>query len=742
MKASSEGAELSRDLGLFAVFTTATGTMIGAGIFILPGIAAANAGPSSALAFALAGTIALIATLSAVELATAMPRAGGPYFFVSRAMGPLVGTIVGLGSWLALIFKGSFALVGLGEYVRLFSPAPVVAVAVIAGLLLILINWIGAEESGKLQNVVVIGLIVILAGFSGRGLFAMDGQLLTPFLAHGVEGVVATTGLVFISYLGIVKATAVAEEVKDPGTTLPRGLIASVIFVTILYAVIMLIVTGVLPLSEVADNSTAVADVGTVLLGAIGGALVAFAGILATISTGNAAILSSARFPFAMARDGLMHEKLARSSERFKTPGRAIWLTGLVMVALAVLFDVEGLAKLGGTFGILVFALLNITVILLRYAQPAWYDPDYRAPFAPYLPLIGAVAALSLIPFMGTLSQAGALVFVVLGTGWYFLQQRIGEDVSPGYGLEDQLRRVQQVRSLEEKEESLAVEEVEAKTNVVVEVVSEKPNRSLLELAHAVATAHDAKLDIVVVSEVPYQVPLSAYDHGYDDAWLDKLRGRLGEHGGEIEIHHVLARDRTRAMLERVDEDTAMVLVDWHDPIKVHHLRERHVDEMLRASVPVRVAVFKHRGLRAIDEVTVATEGGPYDRAEVEVAGMLAKNVGAALTFVKVLPADASDQRIEDTEEYLEELTQLVDTPATTKLVQADDVREALVEEGKHTDLLVLGAPSHPDHVHDFFGQTTDVVAANTDSSVLIVKEPEQALPARKRLWSRVLGRS
>lgn len=739
MASIGDSSELSRDLGLFAVFTTATGTMIGAGIFILPAPAAAGAGPSSALSFGLAGIIALIATMCAVELATAMPRAGGPYFFTSRAMGPMVGTIVGLGAWLALIFKGSFALVGLGLYVVYFTPVPILAVAALGGLCLIAINWIGAEKSGGLQNMVVLGLIVILAVFAGQGVISADTSELTPFFAHGWEGVITTTGLVFISYLGIVKATAVAGEVKDPGTTLPRALFASVIFVTLLYVVIMLIVTGVMPLDVIADSSAPVAEAGQLVLGGIGGAVIAIAGILATVSTANAAILSSSRFPFAMARDGLMTPKLRKSSERFGTPARAIWLTGLVMVGLALLFDVEGLAKLGGTFGILVFALLNVTVVLLRGSQPEWYDPDYRAPLSPALPLLGAAAALLLIPFMGLFSQISAIVFIILGIAWYYFQASVGEPVQPDHDLGDQIHRIYYRKSLEETQRRLG-EKVELETNIIVEIVEDKPNRYLLTVVEAFANQLDATLDIVVVSEVPPQLPLTDEAHPIDEQWMNKLENRLDKLSCPVEFHHVLARDRTSAIANRINAATELVVVDWHDPIRKYHLRESHVDEILRSDLPVRVAVLKNRGLSDLQQIVVTTEQGPYDRAEVELADAIATAMDIPLSLIKVLPADAPAEAVQTGEQYLSELEELVSSPVHKELIQHDDVRKALIERGNEADLLVLGAPSHPDRLHDFFGQTTDIVAAETETSLLVAKDPENSHPWYWRLWRRFVG--
>lgn len=733
----NDHSELNRDLGTAAVFTIASGTMIGAGIFILPGPAAEGTGPASALSFGLAGVIALVATMCAVELATAMPKAGGPYYFTSRAMGPLVGTVVGFGAWLALIFKGSFALVGLGWYVTEFSAVPVLGVAVTGGVLLTLLNWIGAEESGRLQNIVVVGLVAILALFSGGGFFAADPDLWSPFATQGIEGIVATTGLVFISYLGIVKATAVAEEVKDPGTTLPRAMFGAVIFVTLLYVAVMLIVTGVMPIPDIAESNAPVADAGELFLGALGGALIAVAGIFATVSTANAAILSSSRFPYAMSRDGLISPKLRHSSPRFGTPSVSVWLTGGIMVTLVLLFDVEGLAKLGGTFGILVFALLNVTVVLLRSSQPEWYEPTYRAPLSPVLPLVGAAAALLLLPFMGLLSQVSAVAFIVLGVGWYFVQTRVGEPVQPDYDIRDQVLGAQYQQSLDEKRSELGDDDTLG-SHVLVETVEGETSPHLLTVMRAFTDRLDADLDVLTITEVPSQLPLAEAEHDVDDDWKEQIERDLALRDHVMVFDHVRTHDRTEGLLKSVDDRTELVLVDWLDPIRKHHLQESHVDEILRSKFPVRLAVLKHRGTGEIGEIIVATATGPYDRAEVEVADIIASATGASLTLVKAIPEDAAEEAVNSAKEYLNELTDLLSAPATTELIRTNDVETALVGRANQADLLVMGAPAHPDRYREFFGQTADYVAAETDSSVLVVKEPGAQVPFLRRTWRRL----
>ena len=312
--------KLGRSLGFFPVFAIGTGTMIGAGIFILPGIATANAGPAAVISFVIGGLIAMATALSMAELATGMPRAGGTYYFISRAMGPVFGTIIGLGAWLALVFKGSFALVGLAEYLQQLIPVPLLLISLVAGLLLLLINYRGAESSGTLQNSIVIGLFVILFLFIFRGSFKLESENITPFMPYGAGSVFFTTGLIFVSYLGITQLAAVSEEVKNPSRNLPRAFIASVGVVTLLYAGIMFVVNGVLPLDELVKSGTPLVEVAEILGGTGGRIAIIIAGFFATVSTANAAILSSSRFPFAMGRDKLIPDKFVDIHENLVLP--------------------------------------------------------------------------------------------------------------------------------------------------------------------------------------------------------------------------------------------------------------------------------------------------------------------------------------------------------------------------------------------------------------------------------------
>ena len=730
-RSDTDSPELSRDLGFYSVFSTATGTMIGAGIFVLPGVAAAGAGPGAALSFLFAGIIAAMAGLSVSELATAMPKAGGPYYFASRAMGPLVGTVVGLGAWLALILKGSFALVGLGQYVLFFSPLPVLTTAAVGGLLLLTVNLVGAKASGVLQNLIVVVLLAILGAFVAVGLFSVEVSTLRPLLPFGWSGVFTTTGLVFISYLGIVKAAAVAEEVENPGRNLPLGILCSIMLVTVLYVTTMVVVTGVLPMPDIISANAPLADAGAQFFGASGAVVVGVAGILATLSTGNAAVLSSSRYPFAMARDALMTPWISHIHRRFQTPSRSIIVTGGAMIALALTLDVEGLAKLGGVFGMIVFAIVNLSVIMLRRTAPDWYRPSFRVPFYPVLPWLGAIAALAPIPQLGTFSHVGAGVLVLSGVAWYYWQRRVeaqGEGtIQPLYGLRDKLREIGEVRALEETRRITEAEPQPEAAHVVVELVEGKPNKHLLAVASSLARRDSATVEAIVVTEVPPQSPLQRRVSSLPRHWVETIHARLEAFGVPFRFHDVLARDRSHAILSFAHENATAVLLDWHDEFLPVRLRGSYVDRVLQRS-HVRVGVLKYRGHKRYDRVLVATAGSPYATAEVELADAVASMTGAELTLLMVLPTHASDGRQEQALNYLRQLAALTDTEPELRILRGDDVAEAILAAGTDADLIVLGAArprwrARLTRQH-LVGPIADAIAERAEGSVLVTKDP------------------
>lgn len=428
---------LQRTLGLPAALSVGVGTMLGAGIFVFPGLAASEAGPAAILSFAIGGLVALLVALCTAELATAMPRSGGAYFHVSRSFGEFAGLLVGVAQSAGLVFASAFYLVAFADYVLdLFGvsgAATSIVPALIAcstALLLMLVNLVGSSESGRLQFIIVLLLVLLLAVVFGYGLLRTSGivgtrQPLPEFAPFGTLPIFTTAAFVFTSFLGFVQIATVAGEIRNPGRTLPVALIGSVVFVTLLYVVALFVTTSMLPGERLADaGSKATIALGQVLFGDFGKMLVLFAGLLATLSSANASILSSSRTLFAVGRDRLIPAWTARVGARYRTPYFAVLLVGVAVGGLSFLGNLKTLAEVASALHLLIYALICVALLQNRRRETVAGVPSFRVPAAKFVAIGGAACCLVLLVFMETsalLIGAGVLLAAI---AWYLLRRR------------------------------------------------------------------------------------------------------------------------------------------------------------------------------------------------------------------------------------------------------------------------------------------------------------------------------
>jgi len=424
MSSKKKHTRLKKELKLKDVYAIATGATLSAGFFLLPGIAAKEAGPALVLAYLLAALPMIPAMYSVIELATAMPRAGGVYYFLDRSLGPYFGTIGGIGTWLALILKVSFALIGMGAYISLFVPnLPIVPVALLIALLLGAINVVGAKKSGSLQIALVCGLLSILAVFFLSGINEFQTSHFQDFFSAGFDSIMATAGMVYISYVGVTKVASLSEEVEDPERNLPLGMMLSLATAILVYLVGTLMIVGLVPVEKLAGNLTPVAAAADYAMGRVGIILLSVAALLAFISVANAGLMSASRYPLAMSRDHLF-PPVFRKLGKFGTPLPAILLTLGVICLILVLFDPMRIAKLASSFQLLMFALVCLAVIVMRESRIQSYDPGYHSPFYPWMQIAGILLPFFLIFEMGLVPILFSTGLIVVSTLWYLCYAR------------------------------------------------------------------------------------------------------------------------------------------------------------------------------------------------------------------------------------------------------------------------------------------------------------------------------
>ena len=680
---SADRGTLERTLGLPEALTIGLGTMVGAGIFVFPGLAVGEAGPAAALSFVLGAGIALLVALPTSELATAMPRSGGGYYFVSRALGAAAGSLVGLGQWLGLVFASAFYLAGFGHYLvdvlgQLGLPAgfPPQAAGFAMAVGLTAVGIVGTRTSGRLQYWIVAVLVTILAAFLGWGFLHATGVLgdragLGPLAPNGALPVVTTAALVFTSYLGFAQIANVAGEVKDPGRTLPRAMVGGVLLVGGLYVVTILVSTSVLGTEAMAAaGETALTEVGEALLGAIGAVVIGAAGLLATLSSANASILSSSRAVFALSRDAVLPDGASRVSRRFRTPHVAMLLAGVPIAGLVLLGRIEVLAEVASILHLVMYGLMCLAALAMRRRASLWYRPIFRTPGAPWLPALGALLCFGLLAFMSPRALVYSAAVLAAAGLWY-----------AAYARDVRLLGVEELAPAPEL----------AHTALLLQVELPDPPGTPDELIRALSPE---PVVLLGWAQVPEQSDAEQVrDELGDDAEadLETLAGGLRELGMEVETDLVFTGDRVQT-IDRV-------------------ARERETD-----------AILSLRPVKVVGSILVALKDA---RQADEAAGYAARIAGATGAEVTIMhpPEDDEDGTLAATLRSRFERAGV--EPERTTLEPSEggegSVARRILEAAEDVDLVIVGETS-PEEAEETFGGVPETVTREADVPVLIVR--------------------
>ncbi len=431
--------ELKKELTFIDLFSLATGAMISSGIFILPGIAFAQAGPSVFISYFLAGLLALTGAFSIVELSSAMPKAGGDYFFITRSLGPLFGTVSGLLSWFALSLKTAFAVIGLAEILNIFWGIPLIPSSLVLTVIFVTINIVGVKEAGKIEVFVVSLLLLIMMLFVVVGLPNVRVSHFEPFTPNGINSLFLTAGFVFVAYGGLLNVSSVAEEVINPKRNIPLGIFVSLAVVTTLYSLITFIAVGTVPPETLSGSLTPIADSAGIFAGNAGKIILTIAALLAFISTGNAGIMAASRYPYALSSDKLIPRIFGRVLKKQQTPISAIIATGF-LITLSFFLELNVLVKVASTVVILAYIFSQLSIIILRESGINNYKPSFKSPLYPWIQLISIVIFIALLIDMGRLVISISMGLIVLGVVFYFSYGRLSN--SSEYALMAILQRI------------------------------------------------------------------------------------------------------------------------------------------------------------------------------------------------------------------------------------------------------------------------------------------------------------
>lgn len=358
-----------------------------------------------------------------------MPKAGGAYFFIERSFGPFLGIFGGLASWFSLSLKSAFALIGIGAFLEYFLPTIgdpqlyflIKLIAASFCIVFVLINIFSVKLTARIQNMMVIFLLLSCFTYILLGIREVSWQNFQPFFPKKIGSLLPVIGMVFISYGGLTKIASIAEDTQNPSRTIPLGMFLSFFVVQMLYCLCIGVTIGILPSSTMASTLTPLTQ-GALKLGGIGfGVIISLAALTAFITTANAGIISSSRIPLAMAKDDLLPSRFSLVSKRFQTPYFSIIFTGLFMLILILFLNLENLVKTASTLMLILFMFINLSVIIMRESKVINYRPTFKSPLYPWIQIFALIVYSILIFKMGKIPLFISVFFVGVSFVWFKL---------------------------------------------------------------------------------------------------------------------------------------------------------------------------------------------------------------------------------------------------------------------------------------------------------------------------------
>jgi amino acid transporter len=663
-----------------------------------------------------------------------MPIAGGSYHYVNRALGGLFGAVVGWGMWTGLMFASAFYMVGFGQYV--VGPIPgldgrtfVILLGLLGLALLVAVNYYGTDESTALQNVMIGTETAIVVAFVAVSAFFVDAANLEPFAPYGPGGVIATTGIVFVSFLGFEIIATVAGEIKNPGRTIPLTMILSVVSVTLLYVLVMLVSTGVVPFDELGDSPIPVSDVAAVSMGTIGVIGIAFAAVIAAISSSNSSILAASRVIYAMGRDGLVTDWVNESHDRFYTPHRAIIVTGAVtalLIALGLRVDaiISLLAEVASFSFLVSYMLVHLSLVVFRRADPDEYEPSFKLTgwLYPAVPILGVLLTILVISQMATVIILIGSGIIGIGIVWFFAYARsrvIGQGL-----IQEAIER-----------------EPTARYRVVVPIANPETQQGLLRLAASTAHANvdrgTPELVAINVIEGPRDAPLQNVESErveHQRELLENAHDIAEGMGVHLRTRSIVAPDVGSAILSVVEEEDAdQLLLGWDGSVGGgEHTFGSKIDPVIRsATCDVSLVDLKDE---SIGTPVALVAPGPNGPVIARRAAEFATVVGATPTLLYVQPPGSDDEsdaikRGQQVVESIAESAELESDEYESRILARDDVGAAILGIVDEYDTVCVGLSQRTDHAAIPFGRVTELISRQASGNIAMIRGSKNQHP-------------
>ncbi len=768
---------LTRGLGLLDVTMIGVGAMIGAGIFGLTGIAAGKAGPAGLLlAFFLNGAVTTLTGMSYAELGAAIPSAGGGYSFVRRGLSRFWGFFAGWISWfgnsvacsLYAVLFGTFFIEMLGLFGVEFTHQTVIlgmsgeylaekVITFVVVMIFIRINIRGASETGAVGNVITILKIIVLLTLVAFGLavmFGTDSNWIANFqnpapadnsfpgglLPNGILGVFLAMGLTFVAFEGYEIIAQSGEEVVNPERNLPRAIFLSIAIAVAIYLLVAFVSMGALEQDSGLPNWMFLGQEGEKAMIRTAESIMPYGklamilgGLASTTSALNATIYSSSRVSFAMGRGGDLPGMFARIHPRRRTPHIAINVSGALIVLFALLLPIEDVASGASLTFLILFALVNLSLIQLRKQEPDLTRP-FRVPWVPWLPYfaIAFQAFLAVMLFsVSWMAWAAAVSWSVLGI-WMF--QRLG-------GREE----AAQVADTILLEETIARRDF----SLLLPVGTVPEARQLARMAATLALPNEGEIFALHVVRVPQSLSLR---HGRDflrqgRPLLEEVITIGKEYDVPVRTQLRLGRNVGQSIMSAAQERKAsMVLLGWPGSTDTPGNAFGSIIDLISTNPPADLAVVRLVRIGLPKRILVPMTMGRNTHLALEVALTQAEYVvdqtgeDAHIVALHLVDEGMDDKLMEERRQALMEEFSLEGLPVELRLIPGQDVVAEILAIAEDFDEIVIGASEERLLEQKLFGSAPQKVAEEALVNVILVKRHDPIKHGLLGKWLRRMG--
>lgn len=745
--------ELSRDLGLFTITMVGVGAMIGAGIFVLTGIAAGTAGPALMLAFAANGLVTFLTALAYAELGSAIPEAGGGYLWVKEGLPGPNAFLAGWMSWFAHAVAGSLYALGFSSYlgfvlqefgVETVMGLPIEAalfqkgLAVLIALIFIAINFKGVSETGLAGNIVTVTKVIIIGLFIASGLWVMFSEpghwgKFTPFAPEGFAGVLSAMGLTYIAFEGYEIIVQAGEEVKNPKKNIPRAVFWSLLIVIPIYILVAIVAVGAVDTGTSQATWQWLGDAGELGLAEaarqfmpLGTSLLLVGGLLSTMSALNATTFSSTRVSFAMGRDRNLPDFFAKVNESTRTPYLALIASGTLIILMALAVPIEDVAAAADVMFLLLFLQVNVAIITIRRKYGDKLEYGFLIPFFPLTPILAIILMIGIAAFMFHFSPV-AWFFVIgwISTGFliYYTYARKRE-------RKKKLSPVVLEQSVTDVEDDLY--------RILVPVANPQSAQTLIDFAGMAARTHEkAEIILVHVITLPSQSP---YDIGQQyikrarDSVIDRAVEQAEKHDVKVSSIIRLARKPAKAIIDTVEEhEVNLVVMGWKGSSShPQTVIGSNIDNVMR-DADCDVVVLRGDHFEEVKSIFIPIAYPRQARLMLEVGEMFENNSATDLQLYHMISPEmnrneeAKKQRIESLQEGITELDLSPEVKAEARrkinVEATDSIVGRIIELADSYDLTIIGAAREGWFQKLVAGSRTEQVAKLLKGRLILVKQ-------------------